>query len=85
MDREGSSICPRCGTSLKEWNATRRLGCFQCLQIFEGAIQAYLGWRGRGGHQPLDLRHLLEQALEHEDFERAALLRDLMDPEHGLT
>lgn len=86
--------CSTCGTSLRDFRASGRLGCAQCYGAFEQSLRELLrrvhggtrheGWR----HEPedpalhvrettlTDLRGRLKRAVDGEDFEEAATLRD---------
>lgn len=84
--------CPRCGTRLAEFRKSGRFGCATCFQVFESdlrAIVSQMAARPRhagklpaaaGGSAPHPdreaLRMDLRAAVEAEDYERAAQLRD---------
>jgi protein arginine kinase activator len=87
--------CAACGSSLKDFRESGRLGCAQCYEAFaphlrdllrrlHGSSQ-HVGERyltpGAGGTadprvQLLDLKEQLRRAVESENFELAAELRD---------
>lgn len=86
--------CSYCGTSLRDFRASGRLGCAQCYGAFEQSLRELLrrvhggtrheGWRHEGGDPDLiareytltELRDRLKRAVEGEEFEEAATLRD---------
>src|SRR5665213_1731624 len=86
--------CANCGTSLKDFRASGRLGCAQCYGAFEHSLRDLLR-RVHGSAQHVGrtyrvpnpellerdasigaLRARLQQAIEREEFEVAAELRD---------
>ena len=87
--------CSACGSTLKDFRDSGRLGCALCYQAFEGHLRdllrrlhgssQHVGERyatpgAAGGADPrrvlLDLREQLRRAVENENFELAAELRD---------
>lgn len=78
--------CPVCDFSLETYRRTGRLGCPDCYSIFARELADVAGSAPAGeADQPpaespaLTLRKLaqeLQEAIEKEDYERAALLRD---------
>lgn len=86
--------CAYCGTSLRDFRASGRLGCAQCYGAFEHSLRDLLrrvhgsarhtGRRYEIANPQLfardaslnELRERLQQAIEHEEFEAAATLRD---------
>jgi protein arginine kinase activator len=86
--------CTSCGSTLKDFRESGRLGCALCYQAFEGHLRdllrrlhgssQHVGERyavpGSSGADPrrvlLDLREQLRRAVENENFELAAELRD---------
>jgi protein arginine kinase activator len=86
--------CAYCGTSLRDFRASGRLGCAHCYGAFEHSLRELLrrvhgstrheGWRYESADPALmqrdmtlqELRRKLEQAVESEEFESAAALRD---------
>ena len=103
--------CPTCGIKYMEFRSDGRLGCPADYETFRTGLEPILlrihratrhvgkvpsrarGAAGAGGL--LELRQRLRQAVEREDYERAAQLRDLIrqkeasdesgqpDPIHG--
>ena len=86
--------CSYCGTSLRDFRASGRLGCAQCYGAFEQSLRDLLR-RVHGSVQHVgrqyavpnphllerdaalgDLRAKLSDAIEREEFESAATLRD---------
>jgi protein arginine kinase activator len=82
--------CPTCGFRWTDFEKVLRLGCptcytthFEDIELTIGRIQPGLAHVGRHPTQPHDflvklpkLRTLLQEAIQHEDFESAAMLRD---------
>jgi protein arginine kinase activator len=88
--------CPACGSSLRDFRDTGRLGCDQCYVAFDAHLRdllrrlhgssQHVGERyevpGEAGAEPdprsrlLELKAQLRRAVEGEDFELAAELRD---------
>jgi len=92
--------CPACGSTLRDFRDTGRLGCDQCYVAFDGHLRDLLrrlhgssqhvgeryqtpgeaGAGGGGDSDPrsrlLELKAQLRRAVEGEDFELAAELRD---------
>ena len=88
--------CPACGSSLRDFRDTGRLGCDQCYVAFDAHLRdllrrlhgssQHVGERydapGEAGAEPdprsrlLDLKAQLRRAVEGENFELAAELRD---------
>jgi protein arginine kinase activator len=86
--------CTYCGTSLRDFRATGRLGCAQCYGAFEQSLRdllrrvhgspKHVGRRYELGNPQVverdaalsDLRDRLQHAIESEEFEAAAMLRD---------
>lgn len=84
--------CPGCRASFAEFRDVGRLGCAQCYTAFEPALRTllrrYHGATHHQGRRPVggtvtedaalvaQLREALRQAVEAEQFERAAELRD---------
>lgn len=88
--------CPGCGMRLVELRRTGRVGCAQCYEAFRKQILPLLkrvhhatthtGARPADAAAPPDLRALREElrrAIEAEDFEQAARLRDRIGAERG--
>ncbi|MFO7588031.1 MAG: UvrB/UvrC motif-containing protein [Gemmatimonadota bacterium] len=86
--------CPYCGTTLRDFRLTGRLGCSQCWVHFEDRLRGLVR-RLHGSPQHVgklyvhegsevgtriarlaSMRRRLQRAIETEDFETAAELRD---------
>jgi len=83
--------CPECGIRLVELRKSGRVGCPRCYEVFRKQIGPLLkrvhgatehtGVRPAGRSRQTDLARLREElrrAIEAEDFEQAARLRDRM-------
>jgi protein arginine kinase activator len=81
--------CPKCGFTQADFKKTGRLGCAECYATFAEGLEGLLKTMHKGtrhvGKMPQSrnlaerlkgLRKELEKAVEDEDFERAARLRD---------
>jgi protein arginine kinase activator len=86
--------CAYCGTSLRDFRASGRLGCAQCYGAFEQSLRdllrrvhgsaKHVGRRYEVANPHLlerdaalsELRDRLQRAIESEEFETAATLRD---------
>lgn len=88
--------CPSCGSSLRDFRDTGRLGCDQCYAAFDAHLRdllrrlhgssQHVGERyeapGASGTEPdprsqlLELKAQLRRAVDGENFELAAELRD---------
>lgn len=88
--------CPACGSSLRDFRDSGRLGCDQCYAAFDAHLRDLLrrlhgssqhvgeryeapGENGEGGDprsRLLELKAQLRRAVEGENFELAAELRD---------
>jgi protein arginine kinase activator len=78
--------CDRCGTGLKEFKKTHLLGCQECYGVFTKYFAKDLESKkvvyARETHETgqtqnlMHLRNELKRAVEEENFERAADLRD---------
>ena len=87
--------CAACGSTLRDFRESGRLGCAQCYESFETHLRdllrrlhgssQHVGERygppaGAGSADPrlqlLDLKEQLRRAVENENFELAAELRD---------
>ena len=93
--------CPNCGVRLVDLRKTGRVGCANCYEVFRKQILPLLkrvhGSVVHEGFVPVSpeapvglprLREELRRAIEAEDFEQAARLRDRIgaggsDPDHG--
>lgn len=83
-------VCSVCCLSLAEFKKIGRFGCSNCLSVFEPYIKAlikevqesekHIGKRAKtGGRRAIEifrLREELRRALEKEDYEDAAQIRD---------
>jgi len=95
LQRPGDAArCAYCGTSLRDFRASGRLGCAQCYGAFEQSLRDLLRrvhgsakHTGRRYEVPdpdvlerdaalSELRARLQQAVQSEEFEEAATLRD---------
>lgn len=80
--------CPTCGFELPTFRKTGRLGCPDCYTVFarEIALESAAG-EAEGDKAELDEKAQLEQALreavEREDYETAAGLRDQIRKLHS--
>ncbi|MGC9372734.1 MAG: UvrB/UvrC motif-containing protein, partial [Thermovirgaceae bacterium] len=86
------TACPRCGLDSGEFAQTGKFGCAACYDSFRPSVRQLLRrihgseiHRGsrplvKSSAQPVDdlqtLRKLLREAVEKEEYERAAVLRD---------
>lgn len=74
--------CPACGFPLETYRKTGRLGCPDCYTVFARELETELPAAADDGAAPapVDERRTLEQqlraAIEREDYETAASLRD---------
>lgn len=89
--------CPTCGRTFSEISKTGNVGCPDCYETFEKELRPMLlkvhrGDRHKGsapGSAPekkvsvQSLRDELKLAIEREDFEKAAILRDKIREEEG--
>jgi len=91
---EEKLTCPQCGLNLAKFRQEGRLGCGQCYRTFEKtlitlikAIHKNERHTGKGcpgvpakstSEDSRILKRKLEKAVEIEDFEKAARLRDLI-------
>lgn len=93
----GALRCPSCNKSFEEIAADGKLGCAECYNTFSDRLMPSLlkihGKCSHIGKHPLSsesgsrvsvesLKSELSQAVEHQDYERAAVLRDRI---HDLT
>ena len=78
------TACPVCHFTLEDYRRTNRLGCPDCYTFLASELNAPCGDAEDGEttqqEQPhrstKDLEAELQQAVEREDYERAAVLRD---------
>lgn len=88
--------CPECGMRLVELRRQGRVGCARCYEVFRRQILPLLkrvhGATEHSGARPADasappdigrLREELRRAIEAEDFEQAARLRDRIGAERA--
>jgi len=76
--------CPTCGITLTEINKAGKLGCGDCYLFFKDALNQLLyklhgstKHTGKGISNKLhDLENQLADAIQAEDYEKAAKLRD---------
>jgi protein arginine kinase activator len=89
-----SLICSRCGLSIGQFEKTGVLGCSDCYKAFEEPLRNLLrrihGSNKHIGGRPVNFRRLskaddiktlrdqLNNAIESEDYEKAAGLRDVI-------
>ncbi len=94
-DEEAERVCPECGTALSAVAASGRVGCPTCYETFEVDLSSILrktrerAYRGRLPRRLARYRRLLmegsslrmelETALQVEDYEEAARLRDALN------
>lgn len=84
--------CPTCHRQLDEFTKDWQLGCEDCAEAFADALKKRLERIHNCALPPMPLRdkttamgaveqiqHELENAVKHENFERAAYLRDLLN------
>lgn len=89
----GGAICPCCGMSLAEFQASGRLGCPNDYKVFGdqlkpllekiqhdvrhvGKVPSRAGPEAREKNELIRLRRELERAVQREEYERAAQVRD---------
>ena len=91
-ERVGHVQCPRCGMPYSAFKETGRLGCADCYQAFQFQLRPLLrrihgdtrhrgkaperGTGENGARQIQRLHDELQRAVEREEFERAASIRD---------
>ncbi len=75
--------CPACGFTLEDYRRTSRLGCSDCYSFFAREFSALTGSGADTPHESDDgaptrekLERQLREAIEREDYESAARLRD---------
>jgi protein arginine kinase activator len=76
-----SSVCSSCGMSREELEESGKAGCSDCYAAFPAIIRHVLGKEGGAAYKAylVDkavLKQKLEEAVEGEEYERAASLRD---------
>lgn len=96
---KSADSCQACGLSYEDYLSSGQLGCPNCYAAFRGAMQKLLPQgqghypgaakakaRPKAGPLPLkseSLNEELQLAVGREDFERAALLRDILKQRGG--
>ncbi|NLO90884.1 MAG: hypothetical protein GX410_02665 [Elusimicrobia bacterium] len=96
---KSADACQACGLCYSDYLSSGRLGCPNCYAAFRGAMQKLLPQgqghypgaaqakaRPKAGPLPLkseSLQEELQLAVGREDFERAALLRDILKQRGG--
>ena len=91
-ERVGHVQCPRCGLLYSSFKETGRLGCAECYTAFQFQLRPLLrrihgdtrhrgkgpvrGTSENGTRQIQRLHDELQRAVEREEFERAASIRD---------
>jgi protein arginine kinase activator len=83
------TCCPTCGYKLENFRSCGRLGCSDCYNVFASEIRAEAGTEESGEPLPAAeaapvspalqrsrLEQKLQAAIEREDYETAATLRD---------
>jgi protein arginine kinase activator len=91
-ERVGHVQCPRCGLLYSSFKETGRLGCAECYTAFQFQLRPLLrrihgdtrhrgkspvrGTGENGARQIQRLHDELQRAVEREEFERAASIRD---------
>lgn len=92
VGKPGETVCPGCGLSQTDFKKTGRFGCPQCYGTFAEGLPGMLKTMHKGlrhvGKVPnaqrprrepdllKQLNRRLEKAVESENFEEAALIRD---------
>jgi protein-arginine kinase activator protein McsA len=77
---DGAQNCPKCGSDLLSVAVSGIVGCEECYQAYRPFIKEMLLSRRDDEIQNSkeDIAQLLNEAIEAEDFEKAAVLRDLL-------
>lgn len=81
-ERDVLTRCPACGFSLDAFRRTGRFGCPDCYTVFARELEAELPAADDADAAPSpaderrELENQLRAAVEREDYERAAALRD---------
>ena len=81
-----SKRCPQCGITYDEFNHVGKFGCGQCYDTLLRRLQGSSDYEGsvpsrgtnvfKAKHEVKRLRHQLDNAVQAENFEEAAVLRD---------
>jgi len=90
-EKAHQACCSRCGMTLERFREEGRLGCSNCYKDLKNELMPILrsvqGKLQHAGAQPkapkkagelLDLKKQLEEAIQAEEYERAAKLRDMI-------
>ncbi|MCR5698487.1 MAG: UvrB/UvrC motif-containing protein [Treponemataceae bacterium] len=71
--------CPECGTTLRQICAQHRTGCANCYKFFKKEIKSFTSRLNDPVEEELErLKYEMELAVQKEDYETAAVLRDNM-------
>ena len=75
------NLCPVCGFSVEDYRNTGHLGCPDCYSVFARELDPAAEIESQEEYETpaltrARLQKELQQAIEREDYERAALLRD---------
>lgn len=75
------SSCPVCGFNVEDYRRTGHLGCPDCYTVFARELNPDAGLEDEPADEPpavtrARLQKEMQQAIAHEDYERAAVLRD---------
>ena len=75
-----ANVCPRCGYTLADYRRTHLMGCPECYDTFRSLLHEHAGGLQKIERSPQESREELEEqmhiAVEREDYEEAARLRD---------
>lgn len=84
-DKASGGICPSCNTRWAQFNKTGLLGCSECYNAFEELLTPIMREIHGASMQPVmdDLHAQLAAAIESEDYESAAKLRDQIREREG--
>lgn len=82
--QEPERRCPTCGTSLSDIRRTGKVGCPDCYHAFDDVLTPSIHQESTPAAQPAEskesvtqiLQEKLQKAIELEDYEEAARLRD---------
>lgn len=70
-------VCPECGTNLRQIGASHRAGCANCYKFFKRQIGSFTNRLINPEEEELEkLKLQMNRAVEIEDYETAAVLRD---------
>ena len=86
LPQQEDRVCPKCGMRESEVTKTGKVGCAQCYKTFQDILEPYVhrihgntihtGRRPSRNRKLDELRLALKKAVETQEFERAAQLRD---------